>query len=89
MLLDFATQGIEAAHRSIGSILSSFNPENIDLFIKYDGIPTLLECLKYQKTAKTQKMILWALSNLTAGTDKQIRAFLAVDEGIQVMDIMT
>lgn len=63
-----------------GTILSVESPETVDIFIFNDGIKALASHLHNQTSTSKIKEILWALSNISAGTNDQIRNILSNEE---------
>lgn len=57
------------ALRAIGNIMSSTNPENIDLFLFESGLSALNHLMTNEQDVQAMKEILWSLSNITAGTE--------------------
>ena len=68
------------ALRAIGNILTSDNQENIDLFIFHQGLQTFNKMMVVDQQLQLMKECMWGLSNITAGSENQIAAFLAEEE---------
>jgi hypothetical protein len=68
------------AVRAVGNILSSSNPENIDIFLFEGGLNALNSILVESQSIQILKEILWSCSNITAGTEQQIQIFLNHNE---------
>jgi hypothetical protein len=56
--------------RAIGNILSSSNPENIDLFLFEGGLDSLNHLMIESQSIQIMKEVLWSCSNITAGTEQ-------------------
>ena len=75
--------------RGIAGIVSSSVDANVDTVINLNGIDALFQILKMNNTVQMEQEILWALSNITAGTEGQIRAFLDDQTRLEVIfDLM-
>ena len=59
-----------------GSVTGSSNSFNVDSFIFHGGLTAINKLLKRDIPNNNLKEVLWCLSNITAGTDDQIRAIL-------------
>lgn len=68
------------ALRAIGNILTSDTQENIDLFIFHQGLPTFNKMMVVDQQLQLMKECMWGISNITAGSEGQIAAFLNEDE---------
>lgn len=64
-------------------ITSSESSENLDLFVTGGGINFLNEILNPEQQKEIIIEILWTLSNISAGTEQQIRALLNDAELVQ------
>jgi len=64
------------ALRAIGNILSSTNPENIDLFLFHGGLSAFNHLMTTDQSIQKMKELLWSCSNITAGTEQEIITFI-------------
>jgi hypothetical protein len=63
-----------------GTILSVDNPETVDIFIYNGGINALASHFNDQTSIQKMKEVLWAISNISAGTNDQIRYLIKEEE---------
>ena len=84
LIMKFLKSGLDeesrAAARVIGHIFSGPNAKNIDIFLFNGALDAMSNLLTPDSAAQTQQErteLLWALSNVTAGTADHIRAFMS------------
>mmetsp|Transcript_2123 Transcript_2123/g.3748 ORF Transcript_2123/g.3748 Transcript_2123/m.3748 type:complete len:104 (-) Transcript_2123:651-962(-) len=84
MVSDFREE-FSPAIKILGTVLSSANSENTDLFLFHGGLDRINEMFSRQLDQTTLRELIWCCSNITADSDEHIKIFLDHQELLDKM----